>query len=201
MTPRLFKKRTKKTGLPPGSVVFIGEERLEKTNLKIINYDETHFLEKEVKTIEELLPYKDIPAVTWFNIEGLNRTDIIEKMGRYFNIHPLLLEDVVNTGQRPKLDDYGDYMFITFKMLQFDEKDSKIKSEQVSLIISVNFVISFQEDVGDVFNPIRDRIRNGKGLIRKMDADYLAYSLIDAVVDNYFTILEKLGDKLELLEE
>jgi len=201
LTPRLLKKRTKKTGLPPGSVVFIGEKKLETTNLKIIDYDETQLLEKEVSTIEECLPFKDLPTVTWFNVEGLNRTDVIEKMGRYFNLHPLLLEDIVNTGQRPKLDDYGDYLFIVLKMLQFNEEESTIKSEQVSLILGVNFVISFQEDAGDVFNPVRDRIRNSKGLIRKMGADYLAYSLIDTVVDNYFTILEKLGDKIEFLED
>jgi magnesium transporter len=182
-------------------MVFIGEKKLETTSLKIIDYDENNFLEKEVDTIEECLPFKDLPTVTWFNVEGLTKTDVIGKMGRYFNLHPLLLEDIVNTGQRPKLDDYGDYLFTVLKMLQFDEKDSMIKSEQVSLILGINFVISFQEDVGDVFNPVRDRIRNGKGLIRKMGADYLAYTLIDTVVDNYFTILEKLGDKIEFLEE
>ena len=201
MTPRLLKKRTVKAGLPPGSVVFVGEKKLETTNLTIIDYDETHFLEKEVNTIEECLPFKDLPTVTWFNVEGLNRTEVIENMGRSFNLHPLLLEDIVNTGQRPKLDDYGDYLFSVFKMLQFDEQESTLKSEQVSLILGVNFVISFQEGAGDVFNPVRDRIRNSKGLIRKMGADYLAYSLIDTVVDNYFTILEKLGDKIEFLED
>ncbi|MBC8498002.1 magnesium and cobalt transport protein CorA, partial [Candidatus Bathyarchaeota archaeon] len=124
MTPRLLKKRTEKAGLPPGSVVFVGEKKLETTNLTIIDYDETHILEKEVNTIEECLPFKDLPTVTWFNVEGLNRTDVIEKMGRSFNLHPLLLEDIVNTGQRPKLDDYGDYLFSVFKMLQFDEQES-----------------------------------------------------------------------------
>jgi magnesium transporter len=201
LTPRLLKNRSKKAGLPPGSMVYIGEKKLEDTKLKIIDYDETHFLEKEVNTIEECLPFKDLPTITWFNVEGLNRIDIIEKMGRYFNLHPLPLEDIVNMGQRPKLDDYGDYLFTVFKMLQYNEEESTIKSEQVSLILGVNYVISFQEDIGDVFNSVRERIRNNTGIIRKMGADYLAYSLIDTIVDNYFTILEKLGDKIEFLEE
>ncbi len=182
-------------------MVFVGEKKLETTNLAVIDYDEANFLEKDVKTIEECLPFKELPTITWINVEGLHRTDVIEKIGRSFDLHPLLLEDVVNTGNRPKLDDYEEYLFVVFKMLRFSEEESMIKSEQVSLILGANFVIAFQEDLGDVFDPVRDRIRNSRGIIRKMGADYLAYSLIDTVVDNYFSILERLGDRIEFLEE
>ena len=197
---RLFRRRSKKAGLPPGSVVFVGEERAEETSLSIIDYDEGSFVEKRVSSIEECLPFKDLPTVTWFNVAGLHQTDVIERMGRYFNLHPLLLEDIVNTDQRPKMDDYGAYLFFVVRMIQYDEKAS-IKSEQVSLILGQNYVISFQEDEGDIFDPIRERIRNSKGVIRRMGPDYLAYSLLDAIVDNYFAILERLGDQIEFLEE
>ncbi len=154
----------------------------------------------EVETIEECLPFKDLPTVTWFNVSGLHQTDVIEKLGDYFGLHPLLLEDVVNTDQRPKVDDCGKYIFFVVKMVQYNE-DSTLKSEQVSFILGPNYIISFQEDGGDVFDPIRERIRNSKGVIRRMGQDYLAYSLLDAVVDNYYLILKKLGDRIEFLEE
>ena len=199
--PRLIKGRSKKINQPPGSMNFVGEKRTDLTSLSIIEYDEKQCLEKQVKTIEDCLPFKDLPTVTWVNVCGLHQTEVIAKMGKYFNLHPLLLEDIVNTDQRPKMDDYGDYLFFVLKMLHYDEKESTINAEQVSFILSTNFVISFQESGGDVFDPIRDRIRNAKGIIRKMGPDYLAYSLIDAIVDNYFIILEKLGDKIEFLED
>ncbi|MFB0557938.1 MAG: CorA family divalent cation transporter, partial [Candidatus Bathyarchaeia archaeon] len=160
--PRLMKRRSRKTSLPPGSMVFIGEKKTEATSLTIIDYDEGEFLEKHVETIEECLPFKDLPTVTWFNVSGLHQTDVIEKLGGYFGLHPLLLEDVVNTDQRPKVDDYGKYLFFVVKMVQYDE-DSTLKSEQVSFILGPNYIISFQEDGGDVFDPIRERIRNSKG--------------------------------------
>jgi len=199
--PRLLKRRSKKANLPPGSIVFIGEKKIEAASLSIIDYDEKGFLEKKVQTIEECLPFKDLPTVTWFNVYGLHQTKVIEKMGQYFNLHPLLLEDIANTDQRPKMDDYGNYLFFVIKMLQFDESQDMIKSEQISFILGPNYVISFQEDDGDIFDSLRERIRNSKGVIRRMGADYLVYALMDTVVDNYFAILEKLGDKIEYLED
>jgi len=127
--------------------------------------------------------------------------DIIEKMGNHFNIHPLVLEDILNTGQRPKMEDFVDYIFVVLKMLYYDEKENEVRAEQVSVILGSNYVISFQETEGDVFDPIRERIRNDRGRIRKMGADYLAYALIDIIVDNYFAILEKLGEKIEDIED
>jgi magnesium transporter len=157
--------------------------------------------EKEAKEVEECFPFKDKPTVTWINIDGIQRIDVIEKIGKHFNLHPLALEDIVNTGQRPKMEDFVDYIFVVLKMLYYDEKERETKAEQLSLVLGPNWVISFQENEGDVFDPIRERIRADKGRIRKMGADYLVYALIDAVVDNYFIILEKIGEKIEEIED
>lgn len=199
--PRFTKKLSKKAGLPPGTLVYVGKKRDEIVKITIIDYDEKHFEEKEVKKVEECLPFKDKPTVTWINIDGIHQVDIIEAIGKHFGVHPLVLEDIVNTGQRPKMEDFGNYLFVVLKMIYYDEKEDEIKTEQVSLLISQNFVISFQEREGDVFNSIRERIRGSKGRIRKMGADYLAYALMDSVVDNYFVIIEKVGEKLEGMEE
>ena len=198
---KFIKKREKKIGLPPGTPVFVGEQKVEKVKISYIDYDEGKVEEKEVEDIVECFPFKETPTVTWINIDGVHEVDVIEKIGKHFEIHPLVLEDIVNTTQRPKLEDFGQYIFIILKMLYYDEKDKDTKVEQVSLILGENFVISFQEREGDIFEPIRERIREGKGRIRRMGADYLAYALLDAVVDSYYLILEKLGEQLEDLED
>ena len=198
---RLTKKRSAKIGLPPGTLIHIGERKTEKVRINILDYDEAQFEEEEAKTIEESFPFKDKPTVTWIDIEGIHQVEIIEKLGSHFGLHPLLLEDILNTDQRPKMEDYGDYIFIVLKMLYLGEANNEIEAEQVSLILGSNFVISFQEREGDAFDPVRDRIRNAKGRIRKAGADYLAYTLLDAIVDNYFIILESLGETIEETEE
>jgi len=201
MMQRLIKKRSHKAGLPPGTLVHVGERKAEKVKIRILDYDEAQFEEKEAKTIEESFPFKDKPTVTWINIDGLHEVEIIEKLGSHFDLHPLLLEDILNTDQRPKMEDYGDYIFIVLKMLYPGENKDQIEAEQVSLILGSNFVISLQEHEGNVFNPVRDRIRKSKGRIRKTDSDYLAYALLDAIVDNYFLILENVGEKIEDTEQ
>ncbi len=195
------KRRSKKTGLPPGTPVYVGERKDEKVKITVLDYDEGYFEEKELEQIEECFPFKDTSTVTWINIDGIHQIDIIEKVGRHFGLHPLIQEDIVNTEQRPKMEDFGDFIFVVLKMIYHDENEDGIKIEQVSLILGENFVISFQEREGDIFNHVRERIRKCKGRIRKMKADYLAYSLLDAVVDNYFFILEKTGEQVEGLEE
>lgn len=200
--PRLFMKRTKqKVGLTPGTLVHIGEKRIEKVRIRIIDYDETQLEEKEAKTIEECFPFKDKPTITWINIDGLHDLEVIEKIGKQFGLHPLVLEDIVNTGQRPKLEDLGSHIFVVLKMLYYDKEKNELEAEQVSLIFGENFVISFQERVGDIFEPLRERNRKSKGRVRKAGADYLAYALIDSIVDNYFVILEQLGEKIEDTEQ
>ena len=199
---KLIKKRSKKAGLPPGTLVHIGEKRAGKPKLTLIDYDEADFQESDVKTVEECFPFQGKPTVTWINLEGVHDVEIVEKLGNCFGLHPLVLEDILNTDQRPKLEVYGDYIYIVLKMLYNGDLNRPVEAEQVSLILGSNFVISFQEGKeGDVFNPVRDRIRSGKGLIRKTGSDYLVYSLIDTIVDNYFLILERMGEKIELLEE
>jgi magnesium transporter len=199
--PKLMKKRSKKAGLPPGTLIHIGERKTEEIKITIMDYDETQFQEKEAKTFEECFPYKGRPTVTWINVDGIHQVQTLEKLGECFELHPLTLEDILNTDQRPKIEDFGEYMYVVLKMFSYDDKNSEILIEQVSLILGANFVLSFQENVGDVFNPIRERIRSGKGKIRKMGADYLVYALLDAIVDNYFIILEKIGEQIEFLEE
>jgi len=199
--PQLIKRRAKKAGEPPGTLVYVGEKKVEKVRISYIDYDEQNFQEKEISNIEECFPFKATPTVTWINIDGLHEVEIIEKLGTQFEVHPLILEDILHTEQRPKYEDFDKYIFIVLQMLSFNEELGAVESEQVSLILGANFVISFQERMGDVFEPIRDRIRNAKGRIRKMGPDYLAYALIDAIVDSYFAILEKIGEKIELMEE
>jgi magnesium transporter len=199
--PRLVRRRSVKSGLPPGTLIHIGERKTEKPRITIIDYDETQFKEKEAKKIEECFPFKDKPTVTWINVDGIHQVEIIEKLGSHFGLHPLLLEDILNTEQRPKMEDFGDYIFVVLKMLYYDGKGDEIEAEQVSLILGSNFVISFQEREGDVFDPIRERIRQGKGRIRQAGADYLAYALLDAIVDSCFLILETLGERIEDTEQ
>jgi len=199
--PRFIKKQLRKAGTSPGTLIHIGEQKVDETQMTLIDYDEEHLQERVLDGIEEAFPLKDLPTVTWINIDGLHQLDIIEKVGQHFNIHPLVLEDIVNTGQRPKTEEFEDLIFVVLKMLHYDENLEKITSEQFSLVLGPNFLISFQEIQGDVFRTVRERIRKPKTRIRKAGCDYLAYALIDAIVDHYFLILEKLGENIEDLEE
>jgi magnesium transporter len=183
-------------------MVYIGDRQRSGVKISIMDYNEREFTEHETLAVEECFPYKNKPTVTWINVDNVSNLEVIEKIGCCFNIHPLTLEDLVNTEARPKIDDYGHYIFIILKMLLYDEKLGRGRTEQVSLIVGTNYVISFQEGFeGDVFDPVRDRIRKSRGHIRENGADYLCYSLIDIIVDNYFSILEKVGDQIEKIEE
>jgi magnesium transporter len=198
---KFIKQSSKMRGLPPGELVHIGEKKTEKTSITVLDYDENTFEEKSVKTVEECFPFRESPTVSWINIDGVHEVNFIEKLGNRFGVHPLTLEDIVNTDQRPKLEEFEQYLFVILKMLQYDDENQEIITEQISVLLGPNFVISFQEKPGDVFDPLRNRIRNAKGRIRKMGADYLAYALLDAIVDNYFVILEKIGERIEEMEE
>lgn len=199
--PKFSKRRTRKVGLPPGTLVHVGDKKTEAVKITVIDYDESSIEQKDITKIEECYPFKNKPTVSWINVDGIHEVEIIEKIGKNYGIHPLLLEDILNTEQRPKIEDFDDYLFLVLKMLSFDEDRRGVNTEQVSLILGPNYVISFQEREGDVFNPVRDRIRNAKGRIRRMGADYLAYALLDSIVDSYFLILERIGDRIEGLEE
>jgi magnesium transporter len=199
--PKSLRRKSKKSGLPPGTLIHVGEQKTTTAKITVIDYDESDFQEKQVSQIEECYPYKEKPTVTWINIDGIHDVDIIDRIGKNYGIHPLLLEDILNTEQRPKIDDFEDCLFLVLKMLSYDTKQREMVIEQVSLVVGHNYVLSFQEREGDVFEPVRDRIRHAKGRIRNMGADYLAYSLVDAIVDGYFDILERMGDRIEDLEE
>jgi magnesium transporter len=179
----------------------VGDQKIGEAKISLMNYDQGQLHEKELTSIEDVFHYKDKPPVTWINVDGLHDVDIIDRIGRHFGIHSLTLEDIMNTGHRPKVEDFDDYDYIVLKMLTYDEDQTHITAEQVSFILGPHYLISFQETEGDVFNFVRERIRKAKGRIRKSGCDYLVYALIDAIVDHYFLVLEKLGEKIELLEE
>jgi magnesium transporter len=194
-------KRSRKKGLPPGTLLYVGEKKEEKVRIRIMDYDSETLREKEVANVEECSPFKMEKTTTWINVDGLHNKEILECLGLNYDLHPLTLEDIMNTTQRPKVEDYGHYIYMVLKMIYLHPKDSTIVVEQVSLILGENFVITFQEQEGDVFDPIRQRIKEGKGQVRKRRADYLAYCLIDAIVDNYFSILESFDEQIDNLED
>lgn len=187
-------------GLSPGTLAVNGVHTTGPVRITVIDYDEAHFSEKRVDNVEDCFPFRDTDTVTWINIDGLGNTEVIERIGKHYHIHPLILEDILNTGQRPKFEDLETYLYVNLTMLQLTGPEKNIKGEHVSLIIGTNFLLSFQEDVGDVFDPVRDRIRK-EGRIRKFGPDYLAYALIDDIVDNYFLVIEHLEEQVETLEE
>jgi magnesium transporter len=194
-------RRSEKAGLSPGTLMYIGDKKTEKPRITVIDYDAAGFIEKEVASVEECFPFKETSTVTWINVDGVHDALVVEKLGRHFDIHPLVLEDIMATTQRPKTEDLGGAVFVVLRMIEFDEKCSEMTADQLSLILGPNYVLTFQETAGDCLGPVRERIRSGKGRIRKLGPDYLAYAVIDAVVDNYFFVLEKLGEKIDGLEE
>jgi len=200
MVRRLNKKRSEKIGLPPGSMIHVGEKKVEKTSFSVIDYDAQSFEMHELETIEEAFPYLDTPMATWLDINGLHEIEPLQKIGRYYHIHPLLLEDILDTDHRPKADIAEDYIFIILKNLDYSERDG-LKVEQVSLFLGKNFLITFQERESDLFAPIRERLKNSNGLLRKTGADYLTYALVDILVDRYFLVIEKMDEMMEYLED
>jgi magnesium transporter len=198
---RFMKNRSVKVGLPPGSLVHIGERKTENVTIDIFNYDEMQFQEKETKKVKECFSFKDKATVTWINVNGIHELEILKELGDCFGFHPLVLEDVLNTDQRPKMENFDDYLYIVLKAFYYGSDNNEKVEDQISLILGSNFVISFQERQGDIFNPVREQIRSGKGHIRKSGADYLTYVLIDTIVDHYFIIIERLGEKIEDAEE
>lgn len=197
-----------KSGAPPGTLMYLGRETKDKVRITLIEYNETEFFEKDFSDINECLSHVQDGMVKWINVDGVHDTTIIEQVGKMFDIHPLTLEDIANTNQRPKFEDFETYLVTIMKMIFEDnnlkkESDDALVSEQLTiLLLSNNTVLSFQEaDGGDVFDIIRNRIRLGKGRVRKAGADYLAYCLIDSVIDSYFDVLEKIGDEVEVLED
>ena len=193
-----LRRRFQKPGTAPGTLQAPEVRRVEKITIQVMDYGPDYLLEKELASIEEVLAYRDTTTTTWINVNGIHDIDLLRKLGEYFGFHPLALEDVLNTNQRPKVDTYEDHQYIVVKELRWQQQALEV--EQVSIFLGRKFVITLQETQGDPFGPVRDRIRAGQGRIRKMGPDYLAYALIDAVVDEFFPILEKFGELIEDLE-
>ncbi len=197
--PGVVKKRSAKAGLPPGSLIHIGEKHRDKAKITLCVYDETHIQEREIQTLEGTLPPEGGP-ITWIHVDGLHETRLLEQMGSAFGLHPLILEDILNTEQRPKSEDHGEYLYIVLRLFH-EDAGGELIPEQVSIVFGRNWLISLQEKEGSLFDPIRERLRNEKGRLRKAGADYLAHALLDAIVDSYFAILDTFGEKIENLED
>jgi magnesium transporter len=174
--------------------------KLNGLKITVVDYDESHYHEAEVSSIEDCFVFRAQPTVTWIHIVGLTQADKLEKLGDCYGFHPLVLEDILSD-QRPKVEDYDDYIFVVLKTLYYQETESELEADQISIIMGPNYVVSFTGKEGDIVRPVRDRLRTGKGRIRRMGADYLAYSMIDAIVDHYFTVAEKLGEMFEDVED
>jgi magnesium transporter len=193
--------RKKHVGLPPGSVVFIGEDKTTPVRFSIIDYTADRLDETTLTDVGDVLAFRDAPTSTWINVSGVHDEDTIRAIGEHFGLHPLIQEDIAHTGQRPKLEVYDDHVYLVSKMLSHDGDDRHLRAEQVSFVLGGSYLLSFQEDPGDVFEPVRKRLREGRGRIRTAGTDYLAYALIDVIVDHYFVILEELGGRTEEIED
>jgi magnesium transporter len=201
--PQTLRRIAQKAGMPPGSLVYAEEPGQAPPCITIIRFSDAGFTEHEFEDFSQCLPLSMAEGVTWINVNGVSQLQTLEKLGENFALHPLVLEDIMDVEQRPKIEDYESYLFIVLKALRHrtDDAEMEFSSDQVSLILGPRYVISFHEGDGDLFAPVRERLRQGKGRIRKLGADYLAYALIDLVVDNYFVELETYSDKVESLED
>ncbi|MBU1641661.1 MAG: magnesium/cobalt transporter CorA [Proteobacteria bacterium] len=198
---RFFKNKEAAIGQVPGELVFIGKQKVQDATIKVIDYTKDSLTELELHDIKEGIVFKESETVTWVNINGLHDTEVIREIGQGFGLHALSLEDIVNTGQRPKMEEFDDYLFFVIKMMRYDQADGKIHSEQLSMVLGTTFLLTFQERPGDVFEPVRERIRKHKGRIRGVGIDYLAYALLDTIIDNYIFIIERLGEQIEAIED
>ncbi|HEV2853650.1 MAG TPA: magnesium/cobalt transporter CorA [Thermoanaerobaculia bacterium] len=196
---RRMVKRYHKPGTAPGTLRAPDTPAAGPVKVTLIDYSPDHFEERQISSIEDCFPYRDKQTVTWINVDGLHDVGLIERLGKNFGLHPLALEDVLNCGQRPKLEDYGNYHFMVMKSLYLKEEELEI--EQISFFLSGTYVLTLQQVPGDSFEAVRERIRHGKGQIRRMGPDYLLYALVDALVDEFFPVLEAYGERVEELED
>jgi len=195
----LFSGALLKRGKPPGSLVYAGAQPERPVRISFMEYGPDAFIERDRVAVTETLGEIGENTVRWINVDGLHDPQVLEALGQRFGIHALVLEDIMHTTQRPRLEEAPDCLYVVLRMLTL--ADDEVSSEQLSLILADRCVITFQESQGDVFDPIRDRIRTGIGQVRKKGADYLLYALMDAVVDGYFMVLEKSAEWIEALEE
>lgn len=194
-------KRSKKTGMPPGALVYLGDKPSSDSIIQSYRFNGDSYDERQTKSVAEALAPPREGEVLWLDVNGIHNIQVLESIGSAFGIHPLVLEDILNTAKRPKVEDFEQYLFVVLKVIHPNAHGHDFRSEQVSIILGKNFVISFQElEQHDAFMPVRERLKSNRGRIRKMGADYLAYALMDSVVDSYFGVLEVFGEHLEALE-
>lgn len=198
--PRKFKHRPRKTGLPPGSLVYLGEAQ-GASRIRVINYDKDNIRESKLEDIEDCSTLKSQPGVTWIDFVGIHEVELVEKIGKCFDLHPLVLEDILAPDQRPKIEEFENYLFLIFKVFHLKKGGQDLEPEQISLVLSPNLLISFRERESELFQPLERRLLNPKDAIRVGGADYLLYALLDVIIDNYFLVVDKAGEGLESLEE
>ncbi len=205
-----LRRRVSKKGLPPGTVTYIGPERSQAVTIEVIHSDQGAGREGGQPVVQGLrpasteacAPYVDAPGLTWINVDGLHDAACVSRLGELFGLHPLVQEDIVHTGQRPKLDELDDALFVVAKMLRYDEQSRTLHSEQVSFVLKRGLLLTFQEKAnGDVFGEVRRRLLAGSGKLARSGPDYLMYALLDSIVDNYFVVLERMGEDIEEVEE
>jgi magnesium transporter len=198
---RIYRRVRKRPGTSPGTLEYLGERKTERVRITALSVVGDRCEERELASVDEALAYRDAPGVTWIHVQGLHEPAILQQLGTTFGLHPLTLEDIVSTQQRPKLDDYQDYLYIVLRALDYDAASGRVQGEQISLVLGPRFVLSLQETEAPLFRPVRERLHKGTGRLRASGADYLAYALLDAVVDAYFEVLESVSQRIEGLED
>ncbi|WP_319581674.1 magnesium/cobalt transporter CorA [uncultured Pseudodesulfovibrio sp.] len=198
---RFLRKYDQTAGKPPGSLIFVGQQKIDAPRLKIIDYDQENLRDEVVPDADALAPCLTSGTTSWLNLDGLHVPEVMERVGKAFSISPLILEDIVNTGHRPKMDESPDMVFITLKMLSINEDQDRILSEQLSCVLTGRCLVTFQEQPGDVFEPVRERIRRKSGRLRQLGPDYLLYALLDCVFEHYLKVVEILGERIEAFDE
>lgn len=193
-------KSTNALNKAPGTVAYVGRKDTAQTKLEVIDFNKVSYDRHILEKVEDTFSFDNEEKITWINVDGLSDTKEIEKLGKYYDLHPLIIEDIVNTNQRPKIDEYQDYLFIVAKML-YHKENGMLEHEHISIVIGKDYVLTFQEADGDVFDGVRERLTNPKGRLRNNGPDYLVFSLLDSIIDNYFIVIEEISDKIELLEE
>ena len=197
----LLKGRKHKMGMPAGSLIHVGDKTTEDVHITLIDYNETEFTELEIKDLDDCKAFIDTPNVTWLHVTGIHDTAIIQKIGDLFNLHPLILEDILNTSHRPKIEDYDEYLFTLVKYIQYDDERDEADIDQMSLVLSNNFLITFDEQPFNAINNIKQRIKNKNSRLRKMGDEYLYYAIMDITIDQNFIILEKIGERISDIED
>ncbi len=198
---RFIKSKKQAIGISPDSLMFRGEVKTDNVRVRLIEYDSEKLHSKEIEKLSELRACVDSTAISWINIDGLHDERVISELSSLFSIDELVLSDVLNPHNRPKVQEYDDCLYLSIKMLYYDEKETSLKTENLSIILKENLVLTFQERVGDMFDPVRKRLNNAKKRIRQHDAEYLVFALLDVIIDHYIYILSQIGYDIECFDD